>query len=863
MNLPPRLAALWRGAANAVELLSREGLGTTYRAPYEVVHRHGILELRHYATPGAEGGALGDPLLLVPPLMVTAEVYDISAELSGVAALAERGVDVWCADFGAPEDAEGGWDRTLDDHVLAVHEAIDEVVRRTGRPVHLLGYSQGGMFCYQAAAWRRGADVASIIALGSPVDLRRNLPLPVDDTLVERFLSVTGGAVDAVLGDLRGLPGTLTSAGFKLFSPRQELRHLLRTLGRLHDRDALARDEPKRRFLGGEGFIAWPGPAFRAFVNQFVVENRLRSGGFVVAGRIATLADLELPILVFVGDRDDMARSGSVRAIRRAAPAAEHHEVHVDAGHFGLVVGSRAMATTWPTVAEWIAWQADAGPRPAALDLAVSAVAPDIEAEPDAGGWLRQLAVQGLREGWRRLGQASLEATELLDVLRWQLPRLVRLLSLDDGSRVSLGRLLAEQAHAIPHETFFLWGGRAYTYQAADERVSHVAHALSDVAAVARHSRVAVLMDNHPDALTVVAACSRLGAIPMLVDPSLAGAALEEALLAADADALVLDPRHGAVPRPDGLPGFVLRGQGAADGGVTSLDAAVAAAPDAPPEGADPGLGADLGLILITIGPDGRPAAARVSNRRQVSAALWGAIACELTPRRTVYQCLPLHDATGMLAAVGAALVGGARLALAPRFDPRVFWADVRRAGADVVFYSAEVCEGLVSAPRRPEERAHPVRLFVGTGLRPPVWRRLLDRFGALRVIEFYGSTEANVILAHALSADGESVKPGSVGRPFAGADEVVLARWDDARGEIVRGGEGRAIACEVDEPGVLLSRVHDPDRPIAAAGRDDAILRDVFEVGDAWRDSGDLLRRDADGDFWLVARGARSAPRP
>ena len=31
------------------------------------------------------------------------------------------------------------------------------------------------------------------------------------------------------------------------------------------------------RFLAGDGFVAWPGPAFRAFVDQFVVHNRISS----------------------------------------------------------------------------------------------------------------------------------------------------------------------------------------------------------------------------------------------------------------------------------------------------------------------------------------------------------------------------------------------------------------------------------------------------------------------------------------------------------------------------------------------------------------------------------------------------------
>jgi hypothetical protein len=289
-----RFRAWGRGAENAWELLAKGRLSEPYRAPFDVALTEGVLSLRHYHRPeGAEPA--GAALLLVPPLMVTADVYDISPELSAVASLSAQGVDVWVADFGAPEHAEGGMDRTLDDHVLAVDRAITEVAARTGGPVHLGGYSQGGMFAYQAAALRHCRDIASVITLGSPVDMRRNLPFRLDDTLAERFFSALGQGLAGALDRIDGLPGTLTSTGFKLLSPRQELKHLFGTLGVLHDRAALERTEPQRRFLGGEGFIGWPGPAFREFALQFVVQNRMRSGGFVIAGRTVSLADIYLP----------------------------------------------------------------------------------------------------------------------------------------------------------------------------------------------------------------------------------------------------------------------------------------------------------------------------------------------------------------------------------------------------------------------------------------------------------------------------------------------------------------------------------------------------------------------------------------
>ncbi len=49
--------------------------------------------------------------------------------------------------------------RNLADHVVALSEAIDTVKEVTGRDVHLAGYSQGGMFAYQTAAYRRSEAI--------------------------------------------------------------------------------------------------------------------------------------------------------------------------------------------------------------------------------------------------------------------------------------------------------------------------------------------------------------------------------------------------------------------------------------------------------------------------------------------------------------------------------------------------------------------------------------------------------------------------------------------------------------------------------------------------------------------------------
>ncbi|HAD10020.1 MAG TPA: hypothetical protein DCF62_11105, partial [Porticoccaceae bacterium] len=70
------------------------------------------------------------------------------------------------------------------------------------------------------------------------------------------------------------------------------------------------------------------------------------------------------PILVVVGSNDEIARAGSVRGIGDAVPNANIYELPVSGGHMGIVVGSTAMAKTWPTVSQWLLWQENKGGMP-------------------------------------------------------------------------------------------------------------------------------------------------------------------------------------------------------------------------------------------------------------------------------------------------------------------------------------------------------------------------------------------------------------------------------------------------------------------------------------------------------------------
>src|SRR5205823_5239167 len=110
------------------------------------------------------------------------------------------------------------------------------------------------------------------------------------------------------------LPAWASRTGFRLLDPVKTLRGQAQFILHLHDREALLRRERQRRFLEGEGWVAWPGPAMADFLRQFIAHNRMLEGGFVIEDRLVTLADIRRPILAVVGVVDQIAPAAGVGA---------------------------------------------------------------------------------------------------------------------------------------------------------------------------------------------------------------------------------------------------------------------------------------------------------------------------------------------------------------------------------------------------------------------------------------------------------------------------------------------------------------------------------------------------------------------
>jgi fatty-acyl-CoA synthase len=365
---------------------------------------------------------------------------------------------------------------------------------------------------------------------------------------------------------------------------------------------------------------------------------------------------------------------------------------------------------------------------------------------------------------------------------------------------------------------------------------------------VAKGDTVALLMPNRAEYLAIWLGICRIGGVVALINTNLTGAALAHCLTVACPKHLIVDTRLDAAL--EGLStGAIIWRHG--DGFANML---AGFSGERLEDDAAPGVTlSDPALLIYTSGTTGLPKAAYVSHHRVMMWTHWFAGLMDAGADDRLYNCLPMYHSVGGVVASGAVLLSGGAVILRPKFSATTFWSDIVESRTTIFQYIGELCRYLLKndAPAP----AHHLRLICGNGLSGDVWEAFQQRFAIPQVLEFYAATEGNFSLTN---AEG---KPGAIGRIPGFLKHrmgvALIKRGPD--GEPLRGPDGFCQRVTTGEAGEAIGRISGGAARFEgysdAAATAKKILRNVFETGDAYVRTGDLMRQDAQGLFYFVDR--------
>ena len=349
MDLIPKPEQVASAASNVAHKVLYGGLADLRPMPRTLIDDGPLREVYHYR-PQKKTRSTGDPVLLVTPLAAPALCFDLRRGCSLVEHFVQGGRPTYLVEYGeiSFKNRRLGMEHWIEE---VIPEAIKSVSEHAGdRPVHVIGWSLGGIFAALAAADRPDLPIASLTVVGSPVDVKQ---VPMVAPLRPILRLTDGGIVTQLYRVLGGAPKPLVRRAFQLSSGTKLFTKPLATLQHLDDAEWLAQIEAVDRFT--DNMIAYPGRTFGQLYHRMLKANQLLSGKVNLSGHEIDFANITAPVLVFGGNTDGIAPINAVRPIVDLLPNA--HEVRfeiVPGGHLGMLTGRAARTTTWVTMDEWI-----------------------------------------------------------------------------------------------------------------------------------------------------------------------------------------------------------------------------------------------------------------------------------------------------------------------------------------------------------------------------------------------------------------------------------------------------------------------------------------------------------------------------
>lgn len=372
------------------------------------------------------------------------------------------------------------------------------------------------------------------------------------------------------------------------------------------------------------------------------------------------------------------------------------------------------------------------------------------------------------------------------------------------------------------------------SYGAALSQINELAAALQAAGYVAG-MRVALLLENRPVFFISWLALNKIGASVVPINPDLRVTELEY-LIGHSEPALIIatDARHAELKSAAETAGVEVAVIEPATAIPSPRANAVVAS-------AQVG-GAREAAILYTSGTTGKPKGCVLANTYFLLAGRWyadveGIVNLQENGERMITP-LPIFHMNAMAYSFMAMVTVGGCLTVLDRFHPRSWWSDVKAANATCLHYLGVMPSMLMGFDASGADHDHNVRFGFGAGVDPKLQVGFEARFG-FPLVEAWAMTETGAGAVIAASTTDRLVAQASIGKP----EMSVECKLIDDDGHSVSQGE-LLVRRAGEDPryGFFTEYYKDPQATSQAwAGN--------------WFHTGDIVRKDADGNYYFVDR--------
>jgi len=426
---------------------------------------------------------------------------------------------------------------------------------------------------------------------------------------------------------------------------------------------------------------------------------------------------------------------------------------------------------------------------------------------------------------------------EFYDAFRWEVPE-----------RFNMAAACCSR-HAHDRSAIALFwedeGGAVSTLGFAElqQQANRLSNALVALG-VGRGDRVAIILPQRPETAVAHIACYQMGAVAMPLSILFGPEALEYRLQDSEATVALADPASLAnlAQIRDRLPSLkhVVGVAGARDAWTTPWGTLLEKA--SPSFRAVDTAAGDPALLIYTSGTTGPPKGALMPQRALIGNLPGFVHSHDLFPQSGDFFWSPADWAWtgGLMDALLPSLYHATPiLGYRGRFDPeKAFWLMQKYSVRNAFLFptALKMLMKVVPEPRKRYNLSLRSVMSAGESVGDTVFNWTREALG-VTVNEMFGQTEINYIVGN--SHTMWPAKPGSIGRPYPGHRVACI---DDAGNEVPQGEMGEVAAWSEGDPVFFLEYWRNPEA-----------TRKKYTG--KWCRTGDLAKRDQDGDFWYLGR--------